>query len=83
MKAKLGPADSETQSDQPFDFGPQPASLVPGDPYTYLYYGDYQGETLHVFLVSPEIYERVKGQRPGDKELYVLEVFTFPQGTVF
>jgi hypothetical protein len=83
FRAKLGPPDSESQGDRPFDFGPNPASLVAGDPYTYLYYSDYQGEQVHVFLVSPGIYKQVKGEHPGDGELYVLEVFTYPKGTVF
>lgn len=83
LKARLGPPDSETKGDRPFDFGCNPKSLAVGDPYTYLFYADYQGEQVHVFLVAPELYQRIKGRSPGDKELHVLEVFTFPKGTVF
>lgn len=83
LKARLGNPDSQSDMTDPPDFGPYPSSLKSGDACTNLYYSDYNGEQVHVYCVSPDLYERILGKRPGDEELYVLDVFTFPKGTVF
>lgn len=83
LKARLGNPDSQSSMTEPPDFGPYPSSLKPGDRCTNLYYSDYEGEQVHAYCVSPDVYERIMRERPGDEKLYVLDVFTFPQGTVF
>ncbi|QDU98663.1 hypothetical protein [Lignipirellula cremea] len=81
--AKLGQPDSQSEMKNEPHFGPFPASLLPTETCTNLYYADYQGEQTHVFLVTPAIYERIHGKSPGAENAYVLEVYTYPQGTVF
>ena len=87
LKAQLGPPDSESRSVVPPNwagaFGPRPTSLKPGDKYVSINYRDHRGEQIHIFAVSSHVYQRVKGVNPGDKSSYVLEVYTFPKGTVF
>jgi hypothetical protein len=63
--------------------GPRPTLLKPGDKYIGVLYSDYRGQQIHIFAVSSQVYQRVKGVSPGDKEAYVLEVYTFPKGAVF
>jgi hypothetical protein len=83
LKAQLGPPDSERLMSQPPHFGPYPSGLQAGESCTYLYYGDYQGQQLHVFCVAPKVYSRVKGTAPDDQQDRVLEVFSYPKETRF
>ncbi len=83
LKAELGEPDSEIELDGRPDFGPYPESLAEDAPCTCLNYADYQGQQLHAYCLSPEVFQGATGRDPGDKDLYVLEVFTYPKGTVF
>ena len=83
LKAELGEPDSEIQISGRPDFGPYPESLAENAPCTCLNYADHQGQQLHVYCVSPEVFQKATGRHPGDNELYVLEVFAYPKGTVF
>jgi hypothetical protein len=58
-------------------------SLKPGDKCIAVDYYDYHGEQICICAVSPQIYKRVKGVSPGDRDAYVLEIFTTPKGTVY
>jgi len=83
VKAELGQPDAETTMTKAPDFGPYPASVAPGDSCINLYYSDYQGEQVHVYCVSPPVFQKIKGTSPGAKKAYVIEAFTYSQGTVF
>lgn len=82
VEAQLGRPDTTFQHDEPY-FGARPSSLAQGDAYTSVSYNNHQGEQLNLFLVAPEVYERIKGVRPGEESLYVVEVVTLPLNTVF
>ena len=87
VKEQLGPPTRQDNDIVPLNWdgamGPRPTLLKPGDKFIGVLYSDHQGQQVHIFAVSPEVYQRVKGVFPGDKEAYVLEVYTFPKGTVF
>jgi hypothetical protein len=87
VKERLGPPSRQDNSIVPPTWdgamGPRPTLLKPGDKYIGVLYNDYQGQQVHVFAVSAQIYQRVKGVSPGSKDAYVLEVYTFPKGAVF
>lgn len=88
VKKDLGPPDSETQGSQKPGFGPWPNALPAGASCTTLYYSNHQGEQLHVFCVTPQIYAQVHGTTPQGNaqqtaQQYVLEVARYPAGTVF
>jgi len=88
IKARLGPWNYQQQLVVPASyaggyFGPRPRTLKPSDKYLAVNYYDYRGEQICIFAVSPQVYERVKGVSPGDREAYVLEVYTAPKGTVY
>lgn len=63
--------------------GPRPTQLESGDAYTALVYRDVGGQQIHLFLVTPTIYQRVKGASPGLKSEYVLEAVVAPSGAVY
>ena len=84
VKAEFGSPNSEQTMTKAPDFGPYPAALPAGDSCVSLYYQDLQGEMAHIYCVAPDVYAKVTGKSPpGDEESYVLEVFTYPPGTVF
>jgi hypothetical protein len=87
VKERLGPPTRQDNNTVPPTWdgamGPRPTLLKPGDKYIGVLYADYQGQQIQIFAVSPPIYQRVKGASPGNKDAYVLEVYTFPKGTVF
>jgi hypothetical protein len=87
VQARLGVPDSQSQSVVPpsWDgaFDPRPTTLKPGDSFVSVRYSDYHGQQIHIFAVSPQVYQRVKGVSPGTKASYVLEVSTSPKGAVF
>ncbi len=87
VKVRLGPWNYQQQLVVPATyagwFGPRPASLKPGDKCIVVNYDDYRGEQINIFAVSPQVYKRVKGVSPGNKETYVLEVHTVPTGAVY
>jgi len=83
LKAELGEPDSEMEMAGRPDFGPYPEGLAEGTPCTCLNYADHQGQQLHIYCVSPDVYLEAMGRNPGDEDLYVLEVFSYPKGTVF
>jgi hypothetical protein len=87
VQARLGTPDSQSQGTVPASwdgaFGPRPTLLQPGDNFVSVRYADYHGQQLHIFAVSPQVYQRVKGVSPGVKKAYVLEASTTPKGAVF
>jgi hypothetical protein len=87
VKQRLGPPTRQDNDTVPASWagamGPHPTLLKPGDKYIGVLYNDYQGQQIDIFAVSPQIYQRVKGASPGNKDAYILEVYTFPKGTVF
>jgi hypothetical protein len=87
VQARLGTADSQSQGTVPASwdgaFGPRPTLLQPGDTFVSVRYSDYHGQQIHIFAVSPQVYQRVKGVSPGGKKAYVLQVSTTPKGVVF
>ena len=87
VKERLGPPTRQDNGTVPASWdgamGPRPTLLKADDKFIGVLYSDYQGQQVNIFAVSPEVYQRVKGASPGDKEAYVLEVYTFPKGTVF
>lgn len=83
LKAELGEPDSAMEMTGRPDFGPYPKGLAEGTPCICLNYADHQGQQLHIYCVSPDVYQEATGKNRGDKDLYVLEVFSYPKGTVF
>jgi hypothetical protein len=87
VKSRLGEPDHENTATVPtvpvHVMGPKVSVLAPGDAYDYLNYRDVDGEQLHIYCVSPAIYQRIMGRSPGTKKSYVIEVQKFPAGAVF
>ncbi|MFA7238129.1 MAG: hypothetical protein WC058_14795 [Phycisphaeraceae bacterium] len=63
--------------------GPTPGHMQEGDTYISLFYPDIRGQQWSVFLASPEIYERLHGNRPPGEGLRVIEIHTDPKGLVY
>ncbi|MBA4387514.1 MAG: hypothetical protein C0404_06000 [Verrucomicrobia bacterium] len=84
VEKRFGQPDIKTPAQVGTDRrAPQPKLLSPGDPYLYVSYSNVKGRRWHLVFVNPKVFEKIKGENPGQADWYLLEASDYDKDLVF